>query len=406
MKHRTSIELSQSAFTYNIDQIKQAVGETAIALVVKSNAYGHGLKEIAQMAQADSRITWFCTAGISEALALRAQGITKPIIVLSYLDDNLEQAIKQDVHVTLYNLEDAYALNAAAQRIGKKASVHIKIDTGMSRLGIHPEDAFSFIGAVKACAYLELYGIFTHLNDTPNPNQSFSYHQLKTFDDLIELIEAAGITIPCIHAQSSSSLCVQPARPYTFIRAGAAAYGIWKSEEHRQLIKKLHPDFNLKQIMQWKTQIIHLKEIPKGASVGYDRTWKAERPTRLAIAPIGYADGYARELSNRGIAHIQNHYAPVVGIVSMNMTAFDVTDIPNVHLYDDIILLSDIPGITAHESARSAHIITNDLTTHINTSIERTIVPSQVETQTSPSEQQSVINKKRDSNPLHRVPKT
>lgn len=374
MNSRTSIELSRAAFSYNIEQIKKAAG-SAVAVVIKSNAYGHGIQEIAQLAQDDPNVAWLCTAGIAEALLVRQQGITKPLIALSYLDDNLEDALRADIHVGLYNLEDAAALNAAAQSVGKKAFVHIKVDTGMSRLGILPEHTLHFIRTVQEFPHIELYGLFTHLCDTPNPDQTFSYAQLKKFDELIEMLHAAGITIPCIHAQSSSALSLKPNYPYTFIRAGAAAYGIRKSQAHQDLIKKLHPSFDLKPVMQWKTRVIHIKKIPAGAFVGYDKTWVAQRPTLLAIAPIGYYDGYSRGLSNRGHALINHHYAPVAGIVSMNITAFDVTDCEEVKIGDEIILLADASELSAVECARSAHIITNELVTHIHSSIERIIVP-------------------------------
>ncbi len=399
MKKRTSIQLSQAALHYNIAQIKKAAHASGVGLVIKSNAYGHGLKEIAQMAQSDHHITWLCTAGIEEALHLCTQGIDKPLLALSYLDASLQQAIHHNIHVALYNLEDAYALNAAAQEVGKKAYVHIKIDTGMSRLGIDPNNAFSFINALKQLPHIELYGLFTHLCDTPNPDSSFSYHQLKIFDDLIELIEAAGIKISCTHAQSSSALCIKPARPYTFIRAGAAAYGIWKSEEHRMRIRTLHPTFDIKPVMQWSTHIIQLKNIPTGATVGYDRTLRAQRPTLLAIAPIGYHDGYARSLSNRGTAVINQHYAPVAGMVSMNMTAFDITDIPNVKIGDQITLIGDAPKIVVHEIARTAHMITNEIVTSINASIERKIVSEHQPLAIDPPHEENEVSIEPTENP-------
>ncbi len=374
MKPRTSITLSREAFAHNSQQIKKAAGNSAVAIVLKSNAYGHGLSQIAQLAQEDPHIAWICTAGIAEALDARAQGVTKPILVLSYLDGSLDQAIQQDIHMGVYNLEDIVALNAAAQRVGKKAYIHIKIDTGMSRLGVAPEQTLSFIRAAEQLAHIEIFGLFTHLCDTPNPDQSFSYQQLAKFDELIELLEAAGKPIPCTHALSSSALCIKPKRTYTFVRAGAAFYGLRKSAAHQELVKAVHPDFNIKSVLEWKTSIIQLKKIPAGATVGYDKTWRAERPTLLAIAPIGYYDGYTRRLSNKGIAIINNHYAPIVGIVSMNMTAFDVTDIPNVTLSHDIFLMGEAPGITADECARNGHLITNELITSLHPSIERTIV--------------------------------
>lgn len=375
MNQRSSITLSKAAFVFNSEQIKKAAGPSQVAIVLKSNAYGHGLSPMAQLAQEDPNIAWICTAGIQEALQVRALGVTKPLLALSYFDGSLDQAVSQDIHLGLYTIEGLADLHAAAQRVGKKAYAHIKIDTGMSRLGLHPQYTLSFIKAAQEFPNVELYGIFTHLCDTPNIDQTFSYQQLAQFDEVLDLIEAAGIAIPCTHALSSSALCIKPQRPYSFVRAGAAFYGIWKSPTHRELVRKLHPDFDLKPVLQWKTRIIELKKIPAGASVGYDRTWRAQRPTILAIAPVGYYDGYDRRFSNRGVAVIKDQYAPVAGIVSMGLTAFDVTDIPYIHLHDEIVLLGDAPRISAHECAYSAQIITNELVTGLQASLERTIVP-------------------------------
>ena len=373
MKNRTSIILSRQSFNYNIEQIKKAA-QTDIAVVVKANAYGHGIAQIAQMADENPQVSWLCTASVSEALTLRKAGIKKPLLVLSYIDDSLDDAVAHNIQVSIYNREDAVALSAAAQRVGKPAFAHVKIDTGMSRLGIHPENILSFMKGLSQLPSLVIYGIFTHLCDTPNPNQSFSYLQLQKFDEVLDILEAAGISIPCIHAQSSSSLCIKPQRQYSLFRAGAAAYGIWKSPEHRQLVLKEHPDFDLQQVLEWKTHIIHLKKIPIGSTVGYDRTFTAKRPTILALAPIGYSDGYARGLSNKGVALIGKRFVPVAGIVSMNLTAFDVTDVPEVHLYDDILLIAPITSLTAADCARSAHIITNEMVVNLNPLIIRTVV--------------------------------
>ncbi len=371
---RTSIQLSRQAFNSNIIQIQKAAGQSQVAVVVKSNAYGHGIREIAQMAQEHELVTWLCTVGVQEALILRQNGITKSIIVLSYLDGNLDEAVDQGIHLTVSSYEDALALNAAAQRTGKKAFIHLKIDTGMSRLGILPKDALSFIRAVEHLDHVVLYGIFTHLCDAPNTDQRFSYQQLNSFDELLDMLEAAGISIPCTHALSSSALCIRPSRNYTFIRAGAGAYGLTKSDTHSKLLKAAHPDYTLMPVLEWKTIIIGIKRIEPGATVGYDRTFVAQRPTLLALAPIGYYDGYLRSQSNRGYARIGNHLAPVAGIVSMNLTAFDITDIPEVKLHDPIILIGSYPPLTATDCARSAHIITNEIVTHLNPLIERTIV--------------------------------
>lgn len=372
--YRTWIELSKDALFYNIAQLKKAAKGSDLALVLKSNAYGHGAQAIASLLDAHSDISWFCTAGLSEALSLRNQGIKKPLIALSYLDASCEDAVIQDIHCSVYTYEDAQRLSRAAQHVGKQVYVHIKIDTGMSRLGIFYDETVLFIKALQKLPNLVIYGIFTHLCDTSNPDQSFSHLQLKQFDTVLAALKEAHITIPCIHAQSSSGLCIVPQQPYTLVRAGASAYGIWKSPEHRKLLLQQCTELDLKPVMTWKTRIIQLKKVPEGSYVGYDRTYRTSRPTIIALAPIGYWEGYPRSLSNKGIGLINNMPAAILGIVSMNLTAFDVTDIPNVQTGNTIILLGNTSPITAQECAQRAGIITNEMVTHINPEIPRIII--------------------------------
>ncbi len=371
--YRTWIELSKDALFYNIAQLKKAAKESELALVLKSNAYGHGAQAIASLADTHPDVSWLCTAGLKEALSLRSYGIQKPLIALSYLDESFEAAITQNIHCSVYTYEDAQHLSAVAQQLGKQAYVHVKVDTGMSRLGVLASEALPFIKALQKLPHLVIYGIFTHLCDTSNSDQSFSQLQLKRFDEVLAALQEAHIYIPCIHAQSSSGLCVLPERSYTLVRAGASVYGIWKSPQHKKLLQNC-TEVDLKPVMTWKTRIIQLKRIPAGSYIGYDRTYKTTRPTVIALAPIGYWEGYPRSLSNKGIVLINNTLAPILGIVSMNLTAFDVTDIPGIQLGDSITLLGNQSPITAQECAQRAGIITNEIVTHINPEVPRIIV--------------------------------
>jgi alanine racemase len=370
----TKIELSRSAFHHNINSITEAAGNAEIALVIKSNAYGHGAHEIVQLAEENNHISWYCMAGLQQAIELKKSGTQKTVLALSFLDANLEEAVAAGIHMMVYTLEDALAISNAAQHVGKQAFVHIKIDTGMCRLGIQPYDALLFIRALQLLPHLHLYGIATHLSDTPNPDQRFSREQLRSLEEVRELCKGMGINFAAAHAQSSSALAVPTEHRYTHIRVGAAAYGIWKSEEHKSMLLKHHPALTLQPVMVWKTKIIQLKKAPAGSQVGYDRTFVTKRPSVLAVAPIGYWDGYPRSLSNKGHALIHNQLAPIAGIVSMNIATFDVTDIPEAQLHDEIILLGDAPGIRAYEVAQTAKLIANEIITHINPSIERAIV--------------------------------
>ncbi|MBA3751770.1 alanine racemase [Candidatus Dependentiae bacterium] len=378
MDRQSFIELNRSAFNHNIDHIKNAANGSQVALVLKANAYGHGLKELAAFAQSNQTVSWICTATLTEAFLVRNLVPEKPILVLSHSDSCLEKAISLSIHLTVYTIEDAYAISRAAQKTGRTASIHIKIDTGMGRLGFTPDEAPSFIQKVRLLPSIAVYGIYTHLCDTPNADQSFSYLQLQRFDDLLVSLESMGISIPCTHALSSSGLVIKPSRTYTFLRCGAFAYGNWKSESHRKLLLRDHPQLHLEPILRWKTPVIALKTIKKGDSVGYDRTFIAQRQTLLALTPIGYADGYPRALSNKkDVAVYNNHLLSVAGLVSMNITAFDVTHVPTIKLYDTITVLGGTENSSIYRCAQIAHTISNELSVHINSQFRRVITEEQ-----------------------------
>lgn len=374
MHKQSFIELSAAAFNYNIEHIKQAAGGSQVALVLKSNGYGHGLRECALFAKHNPDIAWTCTGSISEALQVYPIVPEKPILVLYSLDNSFEEAIAKNIHLTVQTLEDLHAINATARVLGTPAFVHIKIDTGMSRLGIIPEEAFSFIQEMRSLSHVILYGIHTHLGDTANQNQTFSYLQLQRFDDFLAALESAGIHIPCTHALSSSGLAIKPLRTYSLVRAGAFAYGIWKSERHKQLVLQQHPTFDLEPVLEWKAPIISLKTIKQGDVVGYDRTFTAERTTKVAIVPIGYAEGYPRALSNKkDIALLNDHPISVAGLVSMNLTAFDVTDVPHVSIQDSIVLLGGKSNASINACAQAAGIISNEIAVSLSSRVQRVI---------------------------------
>lgn len=374
MYTRTTITLSRSAFNHNISQINALTGHDGLALVIKSNAYGHGLLQIAQLGQAHPGVSSFCTVGLEEALQVRRAGITKPIISLSFLDGDSAQAISQDIQIGVSSYEEAVAVSAAAKQVGRTAKIHVKIDSGMGRMGFLPHEFLKALNALKRLPNLELYGIRTHLSDTGHTDLSYSTQQLALFNNLLDEVEAMGTIFTAIHAQSSSSLNLIPERRYSCVRIGASAYGLWKSEMQRKLLTDQHPGFSLRPILEWRTPIIQLKDVPAGSYIGYKRTFKTVRSTRLAIVPVGYWDGYPYGLSNKGVAYLKGYLVPVTGIISMNMTAFDVTDVPDVLVGDELVLIGIIPQILAHQVASAAGLITNEVTTHIHSSINRTIV--------------------------------
>lgn len=370
---RTWIEISEQSFNHNISQLKNILGSTQLAIVLKSNAYGHGLKEVGYLANKNNQIDWLCTAGLNEALELRENKIQKKIIVLYYIDNEYKKAIENEIRLPVYDYEVAKEINNEAYNLKKKAKIHVKIDTGMSHLGILYNKALSFIESVSKLEFIEIEAIFTHLCDTPNPDPQFSFLQLERFEKLLKDLKNLKINLPFAHAYSSSALRIKNNNNYDILRAGATAFGIWKSEKHRSMVLDNYTNLNLQPVLTWKTKIINIKEIPAGSSIGYDRTYQASKDMKIAIIPVGYSDGYSRNLSNKGIVIINNQEAPVVGIISMNITAIDVTHIPNVSIGNEVILIGSHSNVKADICAQKAGIITNDLISRINISIPRVI---------------------------------
>lgn len=382
---RTWIELNAQVFQRNVVLLKQAINNQQLAVVLKSNAYGHGMVPMAQLAQENMHIDLICVAGLSEAVTLRKAKITKPLLVLSYLDDVFEYAALYNIHCAVYDYETVVQLSKAAQTTGKNISVHVKIDTGMGRLGIAADTGVEFAKQIVHLPGIILHGLFTHLSDTSNLEHS--YKQLTTFDSVIDQLTDAGFSLPCTHAISSSGLHLAPKRKYNMVRIGAGLFGLTKTQEHKSMILQAYPYLDLQPIMTWKTHIIQIKTIEVGSYVGYNRTFCATQPTRIAILPVGYFEGYPRHLSNNSIVYVENLQAPVIGVVSMSLMAIDITHIPTASIASEVTLTGNLPGITSHECASRAKVITNEFSTSIKSDIPRIIKHKQAIIYTS-----SIIN--------------
>ncbi len=372
-KLRTFIKLDKHAFEHNIEQLKTIVGSSEIGVVIKSNAYGHGIKEISLLANKISDIEWICVSGLKEAIELKKLGITKKILALSYIDDNIRHGIKSNIHFPVYNLEKAIELSNIAYNTGQEVYVHIKIDTGMSRLGVLAENALEFIKTVKKLPFIKIYGLYTHLCDGYNINSEFAYVQLKKFDSVIDSLVKANIEIPYLHIFSSSGLLVNWKTKYNLVRLGTLIYGIWRSQEYKNLILAKYPDLNLLPVMTWKTHIIDIKHVPADSFIGYSRTAITTRPTTIGTLPIGYFDGYNVNLSNKAHVLVNGKLAPVIGRISMNLTTIDLTGIQNIKVGDEVTLLGEHPEITASKLAILANTMPNDIITKIDHNIPREV---------------------------------
>lgn len=359
------IEINAAAFNHNIAQYKKIVGPVLLAPVIKSNAYGHGLELIAHLCENNPDVDRICVVSLSEALRLRAIGITKPLLVLSIIDANIAYAIEHDIEIIVYDIITAHELNALAHTQNKKAQIHIKVDTGLSRLGLSPDAAYALIQQIQQLSHITISGIFTHYAASENADQTFTNQQIKTFNQLLEKLDAQGIHIPLKHTSCSAAITANNATHFTMVRLGIGIYGLWPSADNKKTTLAHYPTFSLKPIMTWKTRIIHIKEISAGSYVGYNLTHQTNKPTRIATLPIGYWDGYDRRLSNKGIVLINNQCAPVVGIVAMNLIMVDVTGI-DVLVGDTVTLLCAHEHVNATMLAQLCNTINYELVTRIN----------------------------------------
>ncbi|HVT63304.1 MAG TPA: alanine racemase, partial [Legionellaceae bacterium] len=314
----TWIEIDKEAFNHNVQQYKRRVQPALFAIVVKSNAYGHGMHQIASLAEANPHVDYLCTVSLSEAVALREHSIQKPIIVLSILDSALEQAFMHDIELVLFDMQQALLLQSLGKKQQKKISVHIKVDTGLSRLGILHTAAHAFIKEVAQLSHIHIKGIFTHFAQSEKKNQTFTNLQIQRLETVIDSLRKDGIEIPLRHSSCSAAITANTKSHFTLARAGIGIYGLWPSLENQATTQETDSLFSLKPVLTWKTKIIQIKEIPTRSSIGYDRTFITKKISRIATLPVGYWDGYDRKLSNKGYVYINDHRAPIAGRIAMN----------------------------------------------------------------------------------------
>lgn len=372
---RTWIEISASDFNHNLACYTQYLGaDIAVAVVVKSNGYGHGLLEIGRLCQENSQVAWLCTAMLSEALLLRAHGITKPILVLSFIDDEPRLAIEQGIDLVVYDMQTLMMLNACGQSLGMQASIHIKIDTGMSRFGFRPHEALAAVRTAAALPYITLRGLCTHFADSGNSDQTFTQMQSQCLANLMAEIEAEGIAIPLVHTSNSAGVLIENlACRETMVRIGAGVYGLLPAHQWPQ------PTIPLKPIMTWKTTITSIRNVSAGSSIGYGRFFTAARTMRMGFIPIGYYDGYnagAIAPLYNGIVRVRDQSAPVIGRLCMNVVMIDLTDIPTAAAGDEVIVMGDYPNLRPYDQAvRTGSNNGRVVSSCVSPQIPRVIIP-------------------------------
>lgn len=342
----TWAEINLTAIQDNVSSIKKLLlPETLLMAVVKANAYGHGMVQAAKTALA-AGADYLGVATLDEAVTLRQNDIQAPILVLGYVPvEFFGEALQKNIELTIFNLESAQALSEIASKKEQTAVLHLKVDSGMGRIGFQTsEDSLDTIETISNLPSLNIKGIFTHFAVADERDKSYTEQQFREFTDFISGLENKGIHIPIKHCANSAAIIDLPYTHLDMVRAGIICYGLYPSEE---VIKERLP---LKPALKLKTRISNIKTLPTGKTISYGRTYTCRQERVIATVPIGYADGYSRLLSNRAYAVIKGKKTPQVGTICMDQCMFDVSDIEDVKVGDEVILLGQgQPGISAED---------------------------------------------------------
>jgi alanine racemase len=373
------VEISRRALTNNVRRFKGHIGhEVKLAAVLKANAYGHGMIEASRVAL-EAGADWVAVNSVEEAALLREAGLQAPILCLAYVPlSSLEDAVALDARLTVFNLETVDRLGTITGRLKRTARLHIKVETGTNRQGVRGEDLLRLAQAVGRYPYLVLEGLSTHYANIEDVTEhGFAEFQLSNFRDSCSLLEQNGISVPIKHTACTAAAILFPNTLFNLARVGIGLYGLWPSKETR--ISALQAGIALNQlepVLTWKTRVAQIKTVPPGATIGYGCTDLAIQVTRIAVLPVGYYEGYDRRLSSIGYVLIRGRRAPVRGRVCMNMIMVDVTNIPEVTLEDEAVLLGrqHEDAISAETLAGKIGTINYEVVSRINPQLPRVVV--------------------------------
>jgi len=366
--YRVKADINLDAIAHNAEAIKKQLKPgVKMAAVIKADGYGHGALPVA--VTVDKTADWFAVSNIEEALELRAGGIQKPILTLGYTAPlQLEEAIKNRITLTLCDRESAEEISEAATRIGMKAEVHIKVDTGMGRIGFPAEESFSVqVAEAVKLPNITATGIYTHFARADESEIEATGVQFSKFLTFIEAMERQGLTGLLRHAENSAAILRFPEYQLDMVRLGISLYGMSPSEDVIPLGVELQP------AMEIKSHVAFLKTVPAGTAIGYNATYVTKEPRRIATVPVGYGDGYPRALSNCGRVLVHGKSVPIVGRVCMDQMMIDVSEVPEV-MRGDTVTLMGCEGeerITAEEIGALSHSFHYEMVCNVGKRIPR-----------------------------------
>lgn len=366
--YRVYADIDLDIISDNVDALMKLTPEgTGAVAVVKADGYGHG--DVAVAKAVYSKVCMYAVATLDEAVNLRENGIDKPILILGFVNvDEYETLVKNQVTATVFDYETAAELDEVAGRLGMKALCHIKVDTGMRRIGLEPDNSgLEVVKNIKRLDNLDVQGIFTHFATSDEADKTKSERQLSKFNSFVDMLKADGITFKYVHCANSAAVIDMPDTYKDMVRLGIAMYGMYPSTEVN--MEKVH----LRPALKLMSHVTYVKEVPKGEEVSYGGTFVTKRPSVIATVAVGYGDGYPRALSSKGYVLINGKKAPIIGRVCMDQMMVDVTDIEGVGR-DSLVTLIGCDGdeeITVEELAELSGTFNYEFVCNLNKRIPR-----------------------------------
>lgn len=373
LQRPTWAEINLDNLSLNLESVRAFIGkDIACMAVVKANGYGHGAVECSRRLEADG-VDWFGVALPEEGVELRNAGIRKPILCLgSFWHGQEDLLLEHDLTPVVYRLENAEWFDAAAKRKGRTVNIHVKVDTGMGRIGVRFEETVEFAEQLKRFSNLNIEGVMTHFASADNlAENEFTADQMRKLNESAEIFREKGFRPKYVDSANSPGAIAHPDSRGNMVRLGGVLYGLGGDVLPKDIDKP-----ELRPVLSLMTQIAHIKSMPLGTSLGYGRTFVTDRNSLIATVPIGYQDGLPRSLSNCGRAIIKGTFVPIVGRISMDWTILDVTDIPCVKVDDRVVLIGEQGGlaIKAEDLAAETGTISYEITCGIDGRVPRRYV--------------------------------
>jgi alanine racemase len=361
-------EIDIDALKRNVQKTRAIVGQDVkILLTIKADAYGHGSKRVARAATAEG-VDMLGVATLHEGIELRCAGIEVPILILSpSLVSEIDEIIEWDLSPTVSDMRFAQALSFTASRSGP-VKVHVEIDTGMTRAGVNQDEAYDFLKTLSGLGGIKIEGVYTHFPSTYDDDRDFTEGQVRGFQDIVAALGRDGITFPLRHTANSAAIAQYPGSYFNMVRPGGMIYGMFP-----------HPGMNghgLEPVMSFKSRVVNVKQVSQGKTASYGRTYSFGRDASVAAVAVGYGHGLARSLSNKGSMLVRGRRAPIVGMVTMDVTLLDVTDMPQVAVGDEIVIFGRQAGgeISVYEVAEQCGTISYEITCGIGKRVPRVYI--------------------------------